>query len=79
MTKPGCLDTFHDLYTASSVEELWSVLLSCHGIRSSTQWEEPYVLFRRFHVEGPDNRGRRGPVRPGRIRQRERRAGVDRS
>jgi hypothetical protein len=53
MTAPGWLDTFHDLHAASSVEELWGVLLSWHGIRSSTQWEEPYVLFRRFHAEEP--------------------------
>jgi hypothetical protein len=54
MTAPGWLDTFHhDLHAASSVEELWGVLLSWHGIRSSTQWEEPYALFRRFHAEEP--------------------------
>ncbi len=53
MPGPNWLDTFHDLHAASSVEELWSVLLSWHGIRSSTQWEEPYVLFRRFHAEEP--------------------------
>lgn len=53
MTETGWLVTFHDLHAASSVEELWSVLLSWHGIRSSTPWEEPYVLFRRFHAEEP--------------------------
>ena len=27
------------------------MLLSWHGIASTSQWEEPYVLFRRFHAE----------------------------
>jgi hypothetical protein len=53
MTAPRWADTTHDLHAASSVEELWGVLLSWHGIRSSTQWEEAYVLFRRFHAEEP--------------------------
>lgn len=57
LTAPGWLDTTHDLHAASSVEELWGVLLSWHGIRSSTQWEEPYVLFRRFHAEEPAGAG----------------------
>lgn len=51
---PTWLGTFDDLHRASSVEELWSVLLSWHGIRSSTQGEEPYALFRRFHADEPD-------------------------
>jgi hypothetical protein len=51
---PTWLETFEDLHRASTVAELWSVLLSWHGMRSSTQWEEPYVLFRRFHAAEPE-------------------------
>jgi hypothetical protein len=54
LTGPTWFETFEDLYRASTVAELWSVLLSWHGMRSSTQWEEPYVLFRRFHAAEPE-------------------------
>lgn len=42
------VDTFDDLQSASTVEELWAVLLVWHGTRSS-MWDEPYLLFMRFH------------------------------
>jgi hypothetical protein len=54
LTGPTSFETFQDLHRASTVAELWSVLLSWHGIRSSTQWEEPYVLFLRFHAAEPE-------------------------
>lgn len=46
---PSWVETFHDLQSASTVEELWGVLLSWHGIRGSSVWDEPYLLFMRFH------------------------------
>jgi hypothetical protein len=54
MSVPTWRDTFLDLHSASTVDELWSTLLAWHGIRSSTQWEEPFILFRRFHAENPE-------------------------
>jgi hypothetical protein len=46
---PSWVQTFEDLQSASTVEELWPVLLEWHGIRGSSVWEEPYTLFMRFH------------------------------
>ncbi len=54
LIRPTWVETFEDLHRASTVAELWSTLLSWHGMRSSTQWEEPYVLFRRFHAAEPE-------------------------
>jgi hypothetical protein len=48
------IETLIDLHSASSAEELWSVLLAWHGIRSSTQWDEAYSLLHRFHAEEPE-------------------------
>jgi len=50
---PEWFETFLDLHAVSRVEDLWDVLVSWHGIRSSTQWHEAYALFRRFHAEEP--------------------------
>ena len=50
---PSWQETFLDLHEAQTPEELWIVLLVPHGIRSSSVWEEPYLLFRRFHLEDP--------------------------
>jgi hypothetical protein len=46
---PTWIETFEDLQSASTVEELWGVLLGWHGIRNSSVWDEPYLLFIRFH------------------------------
>ncbi len=46
---PNWAETFHDLQSASTLDELWGVLLDWHGIRGSTVWEERYLLFMRFH------------------------------
>jgi len=46
---PSWVETFEDLQSALTVEELWAVLLEWHGIRGSSVWEEPYTLFMRFH------------------------------
>ena len=51
---PTWPETFLDLHSASTLDELWSTLLAWRGIRSSTQWEEPFILFRRFHTDDPD-------------------------
>lgn len=53
MIVPSWQETFLDLHEAQSPEELWIVLLVPHGIRSSSAWEEPYLLFRHFHLEDP--------------------------
>lgn len=53
MITPSWGETFRELHAASTVEELWDVLVSWHGIRSSSQWDEPYHLFHRFHAEDP--------------------------
>lgn len=53
MIVPSWQETFLDLHEAQTPEELWIVLLVPHGIRSSSAWEEPYLLFRRFHLEDP--------------------------
>lgn len=47
---PSWQDTFLALHRAATLEELWTVLLLPHGIRSSSAWEEPFSLFRRFHA-----------------------------
>ncbi len=47
---PSWQDTFLALHRASTLEELWTVLLVPHGIRSSSAWEEPFALFRHFHA-----------------------------
>lgn len=52
---PSWQDTFLALHRAATVEELWTVLLVPHGIRSSSAWEEPFALFRRFHADDPDD------------------------
>lgn len=46
---PSWAETFLDLQSARTVEELWAVLLAWHGIRGSSAWEEPFRLFSRFH------------------------------
>lgn len=46
---PSWVETFEDLQSASTVEELWAVLLEWHGIRGSSVCEEPYLFFMRFH------------------------------
>lgn len=52
---PSWAETFHDLQSASTVEELWGVLLGWHGIRGSSVWDEPFLLFMRFHRHEPAN------------------------
>ncbi len=52
---PNWIETFEDLHSASTVEELWGVLLAWHGIRSSSVWDEPYLLFIRFHRHDSTN------------------------
>ena len=52
---PSWVETFEDLQSASTVEELWAVLLEWHGIRGSSVWEEPYVMFMRFHRHDSTN------------------------
>lgn len=51
MIVPSWQETFLDLHEAETPEELWTVLLVPHGIRSSSAWEEPYLLFRHFHLD----------------------------
>lgn len=55
MIVPSWQQTMIDLHEAQTPEELWIVLLVPHGIRSSSVWEEPYLLFRRFHLEDPSD------------------------
>lgn len=52
---PSWIETFEDLQSASTVEELWGVLLAWHGIRSSSVWDEPYLLFIQFHRHDSTN------------------------
>jgi len=52
---PSWIETFEDLHSASTVEDLWGVLLAWHGIRSSSVWDEPYLLFIRFHRHDSTN------------------------
>lgn len=46
---PSWVETFEDLQSASTAEELWEVMIRWHGMRASSVWEEPYLLFMRFH------------------------------
>jgi hypothetical protein len=46
---PSWAETFLALQSARTAEELWAVLLAWHGIRASSMWEEPLMLFLRFH------------------------------
>lgn len=52
---PSWQETMVELHRADSVEQLWTVLVTPHGIRSSAMWEEPYGLFRRFHEDDSEN------------------------
>ena len=52
---PSWQDTFLALHRAATLEELWTVLLGPHGIRSSSAWEEPFALFRRFHADDSEH------------------------
>lgn len=52
---PSRADTLDRLHRADSVGELWAVLVTWHGIRSTAQWDEPYALFRRFHDDDRDD------------------------
>lgn len=54
---PTWLETFEELHSAATVDELWGVLVSWHGIRSSSVWEEPYGLFCRFHRDDSEGAG----------------------
>jgi hypothetical protein len=51
---PSWQDTFLALHAARTVEELWALLITPHGIKSSTAWDEAFILFRRFHVDDAD-------------------------
>jgi hypothetical protein len=51
MIVPSWQETFLDLQEAQAPEELWTVLLVPHGIRSSSVWNEAFLLFHRFHAE----------------------------
>ena len=53
MITPTWIETFHDLHSATTTAELWGVLVSWHGIRSSSAWDEPFALFTRFHRDDP--------------------------
>ena len=52
---PSWQETFLALHRAATLEELWTVLLGPHGIRSSSAWEEPFALFRRFHADDSEH------------------------
>lgn len=52
---PSWAETFESLQSALTVEELWTVLIQWHGIRASSVWEEPYLLFMRFHRHDSTN------------------------
>jgi hypothetical protein len=52
---PSWQETFLALHRAATLEELWTVLLAPHGIRSSSAWEEPFALFRRFHADDSEH------------------------
>ena len=49
MITPTWVETFQELHSATTAPALWGVLVSWHGIRSSSAWEEPFVLFTRLH------------------------------
>jgi hypothetical protein len=50
---PTWIETFEELHNATTAPELWGVLVSWHGIRSSSVWEEPFALLARFHRDNP--------------------------
>jgi hypothetical protein len=52
---PSWQETLVALHAAETLEELWTVLLVPHGIRSASSWDEPYSLFRRFHADDPNH------------------------
>lgn len=52
---PSWQETMVELHRAESVEQLWMVLVTPHGIHGSAMWEEPYGLFRRFHENDSEN------------------------
>jgi len=51
---PSWQDTFLALHAADTVDELWALLITPHGIKSSTAWDEAFILFRRFHTNEPE-------------------------
>jgi len=51
MIVPSWQESLVALLSAETVEELWTVLLVPHSIRSSSGWDEPFELFRHFHRE----------------------------
>lgn len=55
MIGPSWQETFVALHGAETLEELWMVLLLPHSMRSASGWDEPYILFRKFHAEDPDD------------------------
>ena len=46
---PTWIEVFQELHSTTTAPELWDVLVSWHGIRSSSVWEEPFILYTRFH------------------------------
>ncbi|MDH4075252.1 MAG: hypothetical protein OEW29_04880, partial [Acidimicrobiia bacterium] len=54
MISPSWQDAFLALHSARTVEELWALLITPHGIKSSTAWDEALILFRRFHADDAD-------------------------
>lgn len=54
MIFPSWQATFLALHSADTVDELWALLITPHGIKSSTVWDEAFILFRRFHAHDPD-------------------------
>ena len=54
MIFPSWQDTFLALHAARTVEELRALLITPHGIKSSTAWDEAFILFRRFHANEPE-------------------------
>jgi hypothetical protein len=53
MIIPTWIETSAELRSATTAPELWSVLVSWHGIRSSSVWEEPFSLLARVHRDNP--------------------------
>ena len=54
MILPSWQETFLALHLANTVDELWALLITPHGIKSSTAWDDAFILFRRFHANDPD-------------------------
>lgn len=52
---PSWQETFLALHRAATLEELRTVLLVPHSNRSSSAWEEPFALFRRFHADDAEH------------------------